>query len=56
MKLPEYISVAEAQRVCAELHIRDWTQLQETAIEAKAVLANREAARLPGSTQKAGDR
>jgi hypothetical protein len=27
IKLPEYIPIAEVQRVCAELHIRDWTQL-----------------------------
>lgn len=33
MKLPEYIPVAEVQRVCAELHIRDWTQLQEAVVE-----------------------
>lgn len=56
MNLPEYISVAEVQRVCAELHIRDWTQLQETVIEAKAVLANRQMARLPQSAPQAGGR
>jgi hypothetical protein len=27
MQLPEYITKAEVQRVCAELHIRDWTAL-----------------------------
>lgn len=33
MNLPEYIPVAEVQRVCAELHIRDWTQLREAVVE-----------------------
>ncbi len=33
MKLPEYISITEVQRICAELQIRDWTQLQEAVVE-----------------------
>ncbi|MFT5193022.1 MAG: hypothetical protein ACI9EW_000172 [Cellvibrionaceae bacterium] len=33
MKLPEYISQAEVQRVCQELGIRDWTQLEEAVIQ-----------------------
>lgn len=33
MKLPEYIPAAEVHRVCAELHIRGWTQLQEAVVE-----------------------
>ncbi|MCO6451054.1 MAG: hypothetical protein J5I90_09745 [Caldilineales bacterium] len=32
MKLPDYISIAEVQRVCAELGIRDWTQLTDTSV------------------------
>lgn len=32
MKLPEYISVAEVQRICTEPHIRDWPQLQEAVV------------------------
>lgn len=33
MQLPEYISKSEVQRVCLELGIRDWTQLQESQVE-----------------------
>ena len=33
MKLPEYISTEEVQRVCRELGVRDWTQLDEAVIE-----------------------
>ncbi|MFK7806041.1 MAG: DUF5661 family protein [Anaerolineae bacterium] len=33
MKLPEYISNEEVQRVCSELGIRDWTKLDEAEIE-----------------------
>ena len=33
MQLPEYISKSEVQRVCHELVIRDWTQLQEPQVE-----------------------
>ena len=32
MKLPEYIPVAEVQRVCAALGISDWTRLSEPAV------------------------
>lgn len=42
MELPDYIPVAEVQRVCRELGLRDWTQLQDppevTAEEGKKVL------------------
>jgi len=40
MKLPEYISKQEVQRICQELGIRDWTKLSEPSIsleEAKIV-------------------
>jgi hypothetical protein len=43
MQLPDYIPVAEVQRVCKELGLRDWTQMADppevTAAEAKKVLA-----------------
>ena len=32
MKLPQYITTEEVQRVCRELGIRDWTQLKEAAV------------------------
>lgn len=41
MKLPEYITVREVQRVCRELQIRDWTRLKEPKVkkeEAKKIL------------------
>ena len=42
MKVPQYISVHEVQRVCAELGIRDWTSLTEPDVpsaEAERILA-----------------
>ena len=33
MKLPEYVSLDEVQRVCTELQIRDWIQLLEADVE-----------------------
>ena len=33
MKLPEYIPLDEVQRVCRELQIRDWTQLEEAVVQ-----------------------
>ena len=32
MQLPEYITLAEVQRVCRELGFRDWTQLTGTEV------------------------
>ncbi len=32
MKLPQYITTGEVQRVCRELGIRDWTLLTEAAV------------------------
>lgn len=32
MKLPQYITTEEVQRVCRELGIRDWTALTEAAV------------------------
>jgi hypothetical protein len=33
MQLPQYITVAEVQRVCRELSLRDWTELTEAVVE-----------------------
>ena len=41
MKLPEYITAAEVQRVCQELNLRDWTQLTDAKVtpeEAQVIL------------------
>lgn len=41
MNLPDYVSVQEVKRVCAELKIRDWTLLKKAEVlpeEAKSVL------------------
>jgi len=42
MNLPEYVSVQEVKKVCAELKIRDWTLLKKAEVlpeEAEAILA-----------------
>ena len=42
MELPEYISVEEVKRVCRELGIRDWTELEESKVlsdEARLILS-----------------
>lgn len=42
MKLPEYITKPEVQKICKELKIRDWTKLKKTTVlpeEAKKVLS-----------------
>ena len=33
MRLPEYVSIEQVQRVCRELGLRDWTQLTETEVQ-----------------------
>ena len=33
MEIPEYVSKGEVQRVCAQLGIRDWTNLSNTEVE-----------------------
>ncbi len=41
MDLPVYVSVAEVQRVCKELNIRDWTKLTDARVtpeEARVIL------------------
>jgi hypothetical protein len=50
MKLPEYITVDEVQRVCKELGIRDWTTLEEPAAtkdEARKILAEVNTGKMP---------
>lgn len=45
MKLPEYVTVQEVKRVCAELKIRDWTLLKKAEVlpeEAEKILAELE--------------
>jgi hypothetical protein len=45
MKLPDYISVQEVKRICAELKIRDWTLLKKSEVlpeEAETILAELE--------------
>lgn len=42
MDLPEYVTVEEVKRVCRELKIRDWTELEDSKIssdEAKTILS-----------------
>jgi hypothetical protein len=42
MKLPEYITKQEVQRICKELKIRDWTKLKKAVVlpgEAKLILS-----------------
>lgn len=49
MNLPEYVSVQEAKRICAELKIRDWTLLKKAEVlpeEAEAILAELETAEM----------
>lgn len=43
MKLPEYVTTGEVQRVCKELKIRDWTKLKAANVlpkEAEIILKN----------------
>jgi hypothetical protein len=42
MKLPDYITVEEVERVCKELNISDWTELKEPKVpteEAQVILS-----------------
>ena len=59
MKLPEYISKEEVQRICQELGIQDWTKLSEPSIsleEAKIVqeAIGSEALKIPTEEFKKG--
>ena len=41
MQLPDYVTIEEVQRVCRELHIRDWTAFTKAKVdldEAKVIL------------------
>ncbi len=47
IQIPEYITAQEVQRVCGELGIRDWTQLNDGDVsesEARAILSQLETA------------
>lgn len=49
MKLPEYITKEEVQRVCKELKISDWTKIKDPQVslkEAKIILKNIDSAGL----------
>ncbi|MDH4219643.1 MAG: hypothetical protein OEW23_12805, partial [Candidatus Aminicenantes bacterium] len=42
MKLPEYVTIDEAKRVCYELNISNWTEMKEASVplaEADAILS-----------------
>lgn len=42
MNLPVYVSIEEVKRVCRELNLRDWTQMESTGVtieEAEKILA-----------------
>lgn len=59
MKLPEYVTKEEVQRVCRELGIRDWTKLTEASVqtdEARLIqeLVGGEAAEIPVADFKLG--
>ena len=59
MKLPEYVTKEEVQRVCRELGIRDWTKLTETSVqtdEARLIqeMVGGEAAEIPVADFKLG--
>jgi len=59
MKLPEYVTKEEVQRVCRELGIRDWTKLTEASVqtdEARLIqeLVGGEAAEIPVTDFKLG--
>lgn len=59
MKLPEYVTKEEVQRVCRELGIRDWTILTEASVqtdEARLIqeLVGGEAAEIPVADFKLG--
>ena len=49
MKIPEYITLQEVQRVCKQLKIRDWTKLKKAAVplkEARIILAEIKAGKM----------
>ena len=42
MKIPEYITIEEVQRICKQLKLRDWTKLKKAEVplkEARIILA-----------------
>ena len=38
MNLPEYVTLEEVKRVCKELNVRDWTEMEEPEIAEKEAL------------------
>ena len=59
MKLPEYVTKEDVQRVCRELGIRDWTKLTEANVsieEARLIqeIVGNEAAEIPVADFKLG--
>ena len=59
MKLPDYVTKEEVQRVCRELGIRDWTKLTEASVqtdEARLIqeVVGGEAAEIPVADFKLG--
>ena len=49
MKIPEYITLQEVQRVCKQLKIRDWTKLKKTDVplkEARRIFAEIKAGKM----------
>ena len=59
MNLPEYITKEEVQRVCAEIGLRDWTQLSEPVVELKEAqiiqtIIGNEAAKIPVNQFRTG--
>ncbi len=59
MKLPEYVTKEEVQRVCQELGIRDWTNLTEASVQTEEarliqVIVGGEAVEVPVADFKLG--
>lgn len=54
MKIPQYITIEEVQRVCRELEIRDWSSLAEASVsqeEAEKILAQVNVKAMPVSPE-----
>jgi hypothetical protein len=59
MKIPCYVTVAEVQKVCREMKIKDWTKIGDAGVtgrEAAAILkaVNTEKMPIPGETFRRG--
>jgi hypothetical protein len=54
MQIPQYVTIEEVQRVCAELDIRDWSSLSESKMaleEAEKILAHVNVKAMPISAE-----